>query len=36
MKVEAFKIGVQRVLKTIKFAEFEKQEWGTQKFWLSA
>ena len=26
MKVEAFKIGVQRVLKTIKFAEFEKQE----------
>jgi hypothetical protein len=26
MKVEAFKIGIQRVLKTIKFAEFEKQE----------
>ena len=26
MKVESFKMGIQRVLKTIKFAEFEKQE----------
>lgn len=26
LKIEAFKVGIQRVLKTIKFAEFDKQE----------